>query len=412
MFFLYQILVFLILPLIKVYSFFDVKIKLQYQGQKYTLRQLKTFSRNQQQKCVWIHCASMGEFELARPLIEVIKENSSAWFIAITFFSSSGYEVQKNFKKADWLGYLPFDKRKSIRNFLNLLNPDLALFVKYEFWPNTLDLLKEYNIKTFSLCGRFYSSQFLFRPYGKWVLDLVRKLDGFMVVDQQSEQLLLENGFKNISCVGDLRMDRVLSNFKETKPILAIESFLNGEKCFVAGSTWPEDYPLFLNYLIDYTSTKIIIAPHEVNSNTVSKIKPLINEEIAVWSTFNIAQDVDRRILVIDSVGLLAQIYQYAYWAYVGGGMGNKGLHNILEPVVFGAPVFIGKNFQDFKEAKELVQKKGVFSVKNETEFISAYETLSEKRYNSIQSINRNYINQHSGAIKKTLSFLAPHFKL
>ena len=412
MFFLYQILVFLILPLIKFSSFFDVKIKLQYQGQKYTLRQLKTFSRNQQQKCVWIHCASLGEFELARPLIEIIKENSNAWFIAITFFSSSGYEVQKKYKKADWLGYLPFDKRKSIRNFLNLLNPDLALFVKYEFWPNTLDLLKEYNIKTFSLCGRFYSSQFLFRPYGKWVLDLVRKLDGFMVVDQQSEQLLLENGFKNISCVGDLRMDRVLSNSKEIKPILAIESFLNGEKCFVAGSTWPEDYPLFLNYLIDYTSTKIIIAPHEVNSNTVSKIKPLINEEIAVWSTFNSAQDVDRRILVIDSVGLLAQIYQYAYWAYVGGGMGNKGLHNILEPVVFGAPVFIGKNFQDFKEAKELVQKKGVFSVKNETEFISAYETLSEKRYNSIQSINRNYINQHSGAIKKTLSFLAPYFKL
>ena len=284
--------------------------------------------------------------------------------------------------------------------------------MKYEFWPNTLDLLKQYNIKTFSLCGRFYPSQFLFRSYGKWVLDLVRKLDGFMVVDQQSEQLLLENGFKNISCVGDLRMDRVLSNSKEIKPIFAIESYLNGEKCFVAGSTWPEDYPLFLNYLIDYTSTKIIIVPHEVNSNTVSKIKSLINEEIAVWSTFNSAQDVDRRILVIDSVGLLAQIYQYAHWAYVGGGMSNKGLHNILEPAVFGAPVFIGKNFQDFKEAQELVQKKGVFSVKNEAEFISTYETLSEKRYNSIQSINKNYINQHSGAIKKTLSFLAPHLKL
>lgn len=412
MFFLYQILVFLILPLIKFSSFFDVKIKLHHQGQKHTLRQLKTISRNQKQKCVWIHCASLGEFELARPLIEIIKENSNAWFIAITFFSSSGYEVQKKYKKADWLGYLPFDKRKSIRNFLNLLKPDLALFVKYEFWPNTLDLLKQYNIKTFSLCGRFYPSQFLFRSYGKWVLDLVRKLDGFMVVDQQSEQLLLENGFKNISCVGDLRMDRVLSNSKEIKPIFAIESYLNGEKCFVAGSTWPEDYPLFLNYLIDYTSTKIIIVPHEVNSNTVSKIKSLINEEIAVWSTFNSAQDVDRRILVIDSVGLLAQIYQYAHWAYVGGGMSNKGLHNILEPAVFGAPVFIGKNFQDFKEAQELVQKKGVFSVKNEAEFISTYETLSEKRYNSIQSINKNYINQHSGAIKKTLSFLAPHLKL
>ena len=412
MFFLYQILVFLILPLIKFSSFFDVKIKLHHQGQKHTLRQLKTISRNQKQKCVWIHCASLGEFELARPLIEIIKENSNAWFIAITFFSSSGYEVQKKYKKADWLGYLPFDKRKSIRNFLNLLKPDLALFVKYEFWPNTLDLLKQYNIKTFSLCGRFYPSQFLFRSYGKWVFDLVRKLDGFMVVDQQSEQLLLENGFKNISCVGDLRMDRVLSNSKEIKPIFAIESYLNGEKCFVAGSTWPEDYPLFLNYLIDYTSTKIIIVPHEVNSNTVSKIKSLINEEIAVWSTFNSAQDVDRRILVIDSVGLLAQIYQYAHWAYVGGGMSNKGLHNILEPAVFGTPVFIGKNFQDFKEAQELVQKKGVFSVKNEAEFISTYETLSEKRYNSIQSINKNYINQHSGAIKKTLSFLAPHLKL
>ena len=412
MFFLYQILVFLILPLIKFSSFFNVKIKLHHQGQKHTLRQLKTISRNQKQKCVWIHCASLGEFELARPLIEIIKENSNAWFIAITFFSSSGYEVQKKYKKADWLGYLPFDKRKSIRNFLNLLKPDLALFVKYEFWPNTLDLLKQYNIKTFSLCGRFYPSQFLFRSYGKWVFDLVRKLDGFMVVDQQSEQLLLENGFKNISCVGDLRMDRVLSNSKEIKPIFAIESYLNGEKCFVAGSTWPEDYPLFLNYLIDYTSTKIIIVPHEVNSNTVSKIKSLINEEIAVWSTFNSAQDVDRRILVIDSVGLLAQIYQYAHWAYVGGGMSNKGLHNILEPAVFGTPVFIGKNFQDFKEAQELVQKKGVFSVKNEAEFISTYETLSEERYNSIQSINKNYINQHSGAIKKTLSFLAPHLKL
>tara|TARA_A100001011_G_scaffold1691_1_gene1996 strand:- start:3486 stop:4724 length:1239 start_codon:yes stop_codon:yes gene_type:complete len=412
LFFWYQILVFLSLPLIKFSSFFDAKIKLQCQGQKHTLRQLKTISRNQQQKCVWIHCASLGEFELARPLIEAIKENSNAWFIAITFFSSSGYEVQKNYTQADWLGYLPFDERKSIKNFLTLLKPDLTLFVKYEFWPNTLDLLKENSIKTFSLCGRFYPSQFLFKPYGKWVLDLVRKLDGFMVVDQQSEQLLVEHGFKNISCVGDLRMDRVLSNSKEVKPIFEIESFLNGEKCFVAGSTWPEDYPLFLNYLIDYTSTKIIIAPHEVNSNTVSKLKTIINKEIAVWSTFNSAQDEDKRILVIDSVGLLAQIYQYAHLAYVGGGMGNKGLHNILEPVVFGVPVFVGKNFQNFKEAQELVQKKGVFSVKNEAEFISIYETLSEEKYNLIQSINRNYINQHSGATKKTLSFLAPHLRL
>ena len=201
-------------------------------------------------------------------------------------------------------------------------------------------------------------------------------------------------------------------NFDKFFEIFEIESFLNGEKCFVAGSTWPEDYPLFLNYLIDYTSTKIIIAPHEVNSNTVSKLKTIINKEIAVWSTFNSAQDEDKRILVIDSVGLLAQIYQYAHLAYVGGGMGNKGLHNILEPVVFGVPVFVGKNFQNFKEAQELVQKKGVFSVKNEAEFISIYETLSEEKYNLIQSINRNYINQHSGATKKTLSFLAPHLRL
>ena len=409
---MYQILVFIGSPLIKFYSFFDAKIKLKCQGQKLTLRQLKTIHRNQNQKCVWIHCASLGEFELARPLIEAINESSDAWFIAITFFSSSGYEVQKKYTQANWLGYLPFDKRKSIKKFLTLLKPDLALFVKYEFWPNTLDLLKEYNIKTFSLCGRFYPSQFLFKPYGKWLLNLVRKLDGFMVIDQQSEQLLGEHGFKNISCVGDLRVDRVLSNSKEVTPIFDIESFLNGEKCFVAGSTWPEDYSIFINYLIDYTSSKIIIAPHEVNSKTVSKLKTLINREIAVWSTFNSSQDVDKRILVVDSVGLLAQIYQYAQWVYVGGGMGNKGLHNILEPVVFGAPVFVGKNFRNFKEAKELVQKKGVFSVKNETEFISAYKTLSEERYNSIQSINRNYINQHSGAIKKTLSFLAPYLKL
>lgn len=403
---LYQIVVLIATPLLKVGRFFNQKLKVRWAGEMQSWQALQKIPPRENRTCLWFHCASLGEFELTRPLLETLKKRDSSLWIALTFFSPSGYEVQKNYNHADWIGYLPFDQKRRIKTFLKTLDPDLAFFVKYEFWPNTLQQLKQASIPTFSLCGRFYPSQFFFKRYGKWMLQLLRNLDGFLVVDQQSEILLQQQGFKKLVRVGDLRMDRVLYHAQNAQPLPEVAAFLEQKKAFVLGSSWPEDYPLLLPYLLTKTDCKIIIAPHEVHPKSIAKLKMQLADEPALWSTFDLAKDCQKRILILDTIGLLAQLYQYAHWAYVGGGMGTKGLHNILEAVVYGVPVFIGKNYQNFIEAEDLVEQKGVFSVHNEVQFKAAFEAVSPKEYNRIKQINQNYVAKHSGATQKSLSFL------
>ena len=373
------------------------------------MRRLASLNHNTHKKCLWFHCASLGEFEQARPLIEALQKNRDDYFIAITFFSPSGYEVQKNYAHANWVGYIPWDEKKALNHFLSQLKPNIAFLVKYEFWPNLLVTLQERNIPTFSLCGRFYASQFFFKPYGKWMLKCLSGMQGFMVVDQSSEQLLKKHGLKPTVNVGDLRVDRVLSLMKEKKSIPKIEAFLENKKCFVVGSSWPEDYPLFLDYLLTQTAIKIIIAPHEVSAKSIAKLSEQILLDKAYWSTFNPDRDSHKKVFIIDRVGHLAQTYQYAHWAYVGGGMGTKGLHNILEAVVYGIPVFIGKNYQKFKEAEDLVHQKGVLSVQNAKEFKVAFEAINPQRRAVVEDLNKKYVATHRGATQKCIDYLSHH---
>ncbi len=209
--------------------------------------------------------------------------------------------------------------------------------------------------------------------------------------------------------VGDLRMDRVLTGMKKKESLAQIETFLDQKKCFVVGSSWPEDYPIFLDFLLSKTDLKLIIAPHDVSPKSIAQLEGLIVSEKAYWSRFDPSKDNHKKVLIMDVVGHLAQAYQYAHWAYVGGGMGTKGLHNILEAVVYGIPVFIGKNYRNFKEAEDLVDQGGVLSVSNEVAFGDAFETLSPKKRIEIENINKNYVVQHSGATQKCLAFLAPY---
>lgn len=373
------------------------------------MKSVASLKRSSQQKCLWFHCASLGEFEQARPLIEALKKKRNDFFTVITFFSSSGYEVQKNYVYADWVGYLPWDQKKAITSFLNHLKPDFVFLIKYEFWPNLIVRLHQHHIPVFSICGRFYSSQFFFKPYGKWMLEYLKKVKGFLVVDQTSAELLNKYGVKPIIKVGDLRMDRVFNLMKENKSNPKIEAFLENKKCFIVGSSWPEDYPLFLDYVLNQTDLKIIVAPHEVSAKSIAKLNEEILLEKAYWSTFNAKQDHHKRVLIIDAVGYLAQLYQYADWAYVGGGMGTKGLHNILEPVVYGIPVFIGKNYKNFKEAEDLVQRNGVQSVQNAEEFKVSFEAINHKRRAIIKKINYEYVAKHRGATQKCIDYLTPY---
>jgi len=409
LFYLYQLAVFLSLPVLRLGCFFNPKLKLRWIGQKNSLAELEALNRKENQKCIWFHCASLGEFEQARPLIEALKKEKQHHFLAVTFFSPSGYEIQKNYPLANWVGYLPWDQRKEMNRFLTLLKPDVALLVKYELWPNLLTLLKQQHRATFSLCGRFYDKQFFFKPYGKWLLKRIKKMDGYMVVDEASKNLLKKHEMKPLVQVGDLRMDRVLTGMKKKESLDQIETFLDQKKCFVVGSSWPEDYPVFLDLLLSKTDIKLIIAPHDVSPKSIAQLEGLIMSEKAYWSRFNPKKDVHKKVLIMDVVGYLAQAYQYAHWAYVGGGMGTKGLHNILEAVVYGIPVFIGKNYRNFKEAGDLVQQGGVLSVSNKVAFGDAFETLSPKKRIEIESINKNYVEQHSGATQKCLAFLAPY---
>lgn len=389
--------------------FFHSKLNQRWQGEKISMKSLASLDSTSQKKCLWFHCASLGEFEQARPLIETLQKKRNNYFVAITFFSSSGYEVQKNYAHANWVGYIPWDQKKALTPFLNELKPDIVFLVKYEFWPNLLVTLRERNIPTFSLCGRFYASQFFFKPYGKWMLKYLKGIRGFMVVDEASEGLLKKHGLKPIVKVGDLRMDRVLNLMGENKSNPNIEAFLENKKCFVVGSSWPEDYPLFLDYLLTQTDVKIIIAPHEVSAKSMAKLNEQILLEKAYWSSFNLNRDNHKRVFIIDRIGYLAQTYQYAHWAYVGGGMGTKGLHNILEAVVYGIPVFIGKNYQNFKEAEDLVQQKGVLSVQNAEEFRVAFEAINPQRRAAVNATNKKYVEKHRGATQKCIDYLTPH---
>jgi len=358
-------------------------------------------------KTIWIHCASLGEFEQGLPIIEQLKKQYQSHKIIISFFSPSGYEVKKNSAVADVIVYLPLDTRANAKCFLNIVHPDVAIFVKYEFWPNYLTELKHRNIKTLLVSGIFRKDQAFFKAYGKWMQDSLRTFNHFFVQNESSKKLLNNIQFKNVSVAGDTRFDRVSEILKRDNSLDFIETFKQNKTTIVYGSSWSDDESIYLDYLNSAKSIKHIIAPHDIKPHKIEKLRNSITKSVLLFSEKDGKNPADYEVLIIDTIGLLTKIYSYADIAYVGGAF-KTGLHNTLEPAVFGIPVVIGPEFQKFQEAVDLVDRKGILTVSNKEMYTTVISKLvHSKNYRlTIGEINNNYIFEQAGATTKILNYL------
>ena len=386
-------------PILWIIGIFSYKIKLFTRGRSKTFEILKSKSVDENQ-WVWFHVASLGEFEQAKPLIKAYKNSFSQEKVLLTFFSPSGYEIKKNFSGADCISYLPWDNIKNVNRFLDFCNIKLAIFVKYEFWPNYFEGLHRRKIPVYSVSSSFRPQQLFFRWYGREYRKILYGVKHYFVQNDLSKKLLNSIGIKEVSVNGDTRIDRVFEMAKQENKIEIMDDFTSGSKCFVAGSTWPEDYKLFKNLFQKKSHIKIVIVPHEVSTKVIESLQKKIKSPFAKWSTFDANKDVKKQILIVDKIGYLGKIYSYASFAYVGGGMRKERLHNTLEPAAFGIPVIIGPNFKTFQEALTLVHLGGIYTVRDMYDLEKIFDTLSvnEQTRKKAGMINREYISKSIGA--------------
>lgn len=353
-------------------------------------------------KYVWIHAASLGEFEQGRPLIEAIRREQPEYKILLTFFSPSGYEIRKNFNNADVVCYLPFDTKKNVAKFLDLANPAIAIFIKYEFWLNYLTTLHERKIPTYIVSAIFRPNQIFFRWYGSMFRKVLPYFTKLFVQNEKSKQLLASIGVAdNVMVSGDTRFDRVLAIKEQAKELPLIDQFAKEEHSFllVAGSTWPEDEELLISYFNQHPKMKLILAPHEIHNSHIQSIKEKLKRPFALYSSINESNQQNTDCIIINTFGILSSIYRYGDAAYIGGGFG-AGIHNILEAAVYGIPVVFGPNYSKFNEAKKMIQAGGGFSVNNKAE----YDKLMDQFVNDAAYLKSagekaaNYVSTSSGA--------------
>ena len=370
---------------------FSSKTNLFFEGRKNSFKILRE-EVNPSDKNIWFHVASLGEFEIAKPIIESLKSKIDDLKIIVTFFSPSGLENSKDYKFADSIVYLPIDLSVNAKKFIQIVNPKVAVFIKNDIWSNYIYYLKQNNSIIYSVSSKFAESQFYFKFYGIWFLEKLRNINYFYVQDFDSKNILEKYSLKNISISGDSRFSSVMKTLDENKNIKNIEKFIDNKKCLIAGSVWEKDIDL-INKVVMENNIKSIIAPHDISSSFIKKLESLYGNNVVKFSCLNSKDDFNKKILIIDSIGSLKYIYKYGYVSYIGGGMSNNGLHNILEPAVFSCPVIIGKNYKGFSEAKDLIELGGVYSVKNSDEFSKVFSELddTELRIRS-GKINFNYI--------------------
>lgn len=399
---LYNITVELVNFLIPATRFLNEKLKLFVNGRKNTIPILES-KLSKQDRTIWFHMASLGEFEQGVPIVEVVKNQYPDHKIVVSFFSPSGYEVKKNTPLADAVVYLPLDTRKNVSKFLNLVHPEIAIFIKYEFWPNYLKELRSRNIRTLLVSGGFRKDQLFFKPYGGWMRRSLKTFEHFFVQNATSKELLNSIGFKNVTLSGDTRFDRVSNQIEQDNSLDFAEEFKNGKLCIVAGSTWPEDETLLEEFINQSKcDVKFILAPHQIKSDQIKRFKEKLNKRTLLYSERQNKNLANYNVLIIDTIGLLTKIYSYADIAYVGGAAGLTGLHNILEPATFGVPVVIGKNFDKFPEARQLQQLAGLFAVKDKEELNEIFTKLiSDERFREKTGmIAGHFINSNTGATR------------
>jgi 3-deoxy-D-manno-octulosonic-acid transferase len=377
---------------IYIYSLFNVKAKQWVLGRKNIFQTLKTATENQN-KIVWFHCASLGEFEQGKPIIEAYKVKYPQHKILLTFFSPSGYEIRKDTPLADFVFYLPADTKSNAKKFISIVKPIKAVFIKYEFWFNYMAELKKQKIPFYSVSAIFRDGQAFFK-YNWWAKQL-KNVTHFFVQEKSSAELLKSIGFNNTTISGDSRFDSVLANTKNSVRIPLIETFSKNKPTIICGSTWPKDEILLAQYINGHPENNYIIAPHELQH--ISALQKQTNA--LLFSEAGNTNISNSNVLIIDNIGILSNIYQYANIAYIGGGFG-VGIHNILEAVAFGLPVIFGPNYQKFIEAIGLINQKGAISISNYKELTSAIDYFST--FN--KSIAINYIQENSGATTKILN--------
>lgn len=362
--------------IVKLLALFSPKMKLFVDGRK-TVFETLTSKINPEDKTIWFHAASLGEFEQGLPVMEKIKDQFPNHKIIVTFFSSSGYEVRKNNTIADATVYLPLDTKSNAQKFLNRVHPDLVFFIKYEYWPNYLNELKKRNIKTYLISGIFRENQAFFKWYGGFYRNALKAFDYFFVQNENSKLLLQKLGFNNVKISGDTRFDRVVSILERDNSLDFIGQFKNNTTTIVIGSSWPKDESSLMNY-INKTNEKVkfIIAPHNINAEQIQELKNSISKKVILFSEKGNIDLSDYDVLIVDTIGILTKIYSYADIAYVGGGYGNPGVHNILEPATFGIPIIVGPNFSHFAEAVALVHQEGCVSITNQNELNDTFSNL------------------------------------
>lgn len=358
---------------IVVGSYFNKKLRKMLDGEREAIKQIRE-KVDPDAQYIWFHAASLGEFEQGRPLIEKVHKEHPEYKILLTFFSPSGYEVRKNYTGADIITYLPIDTITNARAFLRAIRPVMAFFIKYEFWYNYLHILQHRGVPTYSVSSIFRPNQIFFKWYGRNYGRVLQCFTHFFVQNEESQQLLAGIGFKNSTVVGDTRFDRVLQIKEASKQLPIVDSFvhIHEEKkplTFIAGSSWPPDEAIFIEYFNTHPSWKLIIAPHVIGEDHLKQIISLLkNKKVVRYTQTTETDAANADVLIIDCFGLLSSIYRYGEVAYVGGGFG-VGIHNVLEAAVWSIPVIFGPNNAHFAEAQGLKHNGGGFEIHNLEDF-------------------------------------------
>lgn len=405
---MYQILINIAQPLIKVLGLFSSKVRKGVKGRKDTLDILKA-ENIKDQKNLWFHCASLGEYEQGLPVFTAIKNKFPNHNLVLTFFSPSGYEIRKSNPITSIVCYLPLDTKSNAKSFIDIVKPELSIFVKYDVWPNYINEINKHKLKIVLISALFRKNQIYFKPYGRIMTNTILKFSHIFTQNQKSIDLLKKINYSDFSVSGDTRFDRVSNQLTTNNTLDFIEKFKGQRLCIVFGSSWREDAELFIDFINKYPQHKYIIAPHNLSKSECEFLSDNISCKTIFYSNYKKSELKTANCFVIDTIGILSKIYAYADISYVGGGMGNKGLHNILEPATFGSPIIIGKNYKNFPEAVSLINLKGVYVVKNKTEFESIIlKFLRDKRFrNATSEINKNYIKDNKGATQHIIDVIS-----
>lgn len=407
MYFIYNIITYIVQFVLQIVSLFNKKINLFIKGRKDSFSILKDKIKPED-KVFWIHVASLGEYEQGLPIMEQLKEKFPSHKIVLTFFSPSGYEVKKNNSIADATLYLPMDTNNNAKQFLQLVHPEKVFFVKYEYWPNYLKYLKKQNIPTYLVSGILRPDQVFFKSYGNFYRKALDAFTYFFVQNEVSKNLLNSIGKENVSIVGDTRFDRVSQILEKDNQLTFLDDFTHDKTVdtIVIGSSWPEDEKLIATYINKNkeNNIKFIFAPHNIKKEQIDNLVKTLNVPTVLHSEHQNRDLQNAKVYIIDAYSLLTKAYSYATIAYIGGGFGS-GIHNILEAATYGVPVIIGPNYKKFQEAKDLISLGGCIVIKNQEELNTIFDMFLEKKAKckELGAINSEFILRNKNATDKII---------